>query len=120
MTPEEAALCLRDDPTFATSSRADQEEEAALLLGSDDPLDIALAIEAALARKPDEARRQTVISIDRQPVRCAAAQSGPGAFAPDHPPIDRLLEPVDRDGHVQFLGCHVVRLDRCFIVRGEP
>lgn len=49
MTPDEAALCLRDDPTFATASRADQEEEAALLLGSDDPLDIALAIEAALA-----------------------------------------------------------------------
>ena len=49
MTPEEAAICLRDDPTFATSSEEEQAEEAALLLGSDDPLDIALAVEMALA-----------------------------------------------------------------------
>ena len=48
MTPEEAAICLRDDPTFAMSSPEEQAEEAALLLGSDDPLDIALAVELAL------------------------------------------------------------------------
>lgn len=48
MTPEQAAICLRDDPTFATSSREEQETEAALLLGTDDPLDVALAIELAL------------------------------------------------------------------------
>jgi hypothetical protein len=52
MSPDEAALCLRDDPTFATSSREDQETEAALLLGTDDPLDIAMAIELALAAPP--------------------------------------------------------------------
>jgi len=48
MTPEQAAICLRDDPTFATSSREDQETEATLLLGDDDPLAVALAIELAL------------------------------------------------------------------------
>jgi transcriptional regulator with XRE-family HTH domain len=53
MTPEEAALCLRDDPTFAASSREDQETEAAYLLGDDDMLAVALAIELALeAPKP--------------------------------------------------------------------
>lgn len=52
MTPEEAAICLRDDPTFATSSPAEQAEEAALLLGTDDPLDVALAVELALAAAP--------------------------------------------------------------------
>lgn len=52
MTPEEAAICLRDDPTFATSSPAEQVEEAALLLGTDDPLDVALAVELALAAAP--------------------------------------------------------------------
>lgn len=50
MTPEEAAICLRDDPTFAGSSREDQETEATLLLGDDDPLAVALAIELALER----------------------------------------------------------------------
>lgn len=52
MTPEEAAICLRDDPTFATSTEDEQAAEAALLLGSDDPLDIALAVELALAAAP--------------------------------------------------------------------
>lgn len=52
MTPEEAAICLRDDPTFATSSPAEQAEEAALLLGTDDPLDVALAVELALTERP--------------------------------------------------------------------
>lgn len=52
MTPEEAAICLRDDPTFATSSREDQEAEATLLLGDDDPLAVALAIELALEAAP--------------------------------------------------------------------
>ena len=52
MTPEEAALCLRDDPTFAAASAQEQEAEAALLLGTDDPLDIALAVELALADRP--------------------------------------------------------------------
>lgn len=52
MTPEEAAICLRDDPTFATSSREDQETEATLLLGDDDPLAVALAIELALEAAP--------------------------------------------------------------------
>lgn len=52
MTPEEAAICLRDDPTFATSSPEEQEAEAALLLGTDDPLDVALAVELALAAAP--------------------------------------------------------------------
>lgn len=52
MTPQEAALCLRDDPTFALASRLDQEAEAALLLDSDDPLDIAIAIETALEAPP--------------------------------------------------------------------
>lgn len=52
MTPEEAAICLRDDPTFATSPREEQEAEAAALLGSDDPLDVAIAIELALQAAP--------------------------------------------------------------------
>lgn len=52
MTPEEAAICLRDDPTFAGSSREDQETEATLLLGDDDPLAVALAIELALDMGP--------------------------------------------------------------------
>lgn len=52
MAPEEAAICLRDDPTFATSSREDQETEATLLLGDDDPLAVALAIELALDMGP--------------------------------------------------------------------
>lgn len=52
MAPEQAAICLRDDPTFATSSREDQETEATLLLGDDDPLAVALAIELALEAAP--------------------------------------------------------------------
>lgn len=52
MTPEEAAICLRDDPTFGSSSREDQETEATLLLGDDDPLAVALAIELALEAAP--------------------------------------------------------------------
>lgn len=52
MTPDEAAICLRDDPTFATSSREEQEAEAAALLGTDDPLDVAMAIELALDAAP--------------------------------------------------------------------
>lgn len=52
MTPEQAAICLRDDPTFGSSSREDQETEATLLLGDDDPLAVALAIELALDMGP--------------------------------------------------------------------
>jgi len=52
MTPEAVAICLRDDPTFATSTREEQEAEAAALLGSDDPLDVAIAIELALEGAP--------------------------------------------------------------------
>lgn len=52
MTPEAVAICLRDDPTFATSAREEQEAEAAALLGSDDPLDVAIAIELALEGAP--------------------------------------------------------------------
>ena len=49
MTPQEAGIALRDDPTFASMSVAEQQTEAGLLLGTDDPLDIAIAIETALA-----------------------------------------------------------------------
>lgn len=49
MTPEEAAIALRDDPTFPLMSRYEQEMEAGLLLQTDDALEIALAIEGALA-----------------------------------------------------------------------
>ena len=53
-----AAACLRDDPTFASSPRSDQEEEARAVLAveggdPDDPLDVALTIEAALRPAPD-------------------------------------------------------------------
>lgn len=53
-----AAACLRDDPTFASSSHVEQEEEARAVLaveGGDpeDPLDVALTIEAALQPAPD-------------------------------------------------------------------
>jgi len=53
-----AAACLRDDPTFSTSPRVEQEEEARAVLaveGGDpeDPLDVALTIEAALQPAPD-------------------------------------------------------------------
>jgi hypothetical protein len=53
-----AAACLRDDPTFKGSPRAEQEEEARAVLaveGGDpeDPLDVALTIEAALQPAPD-------------------------------------------------------------------
>jgi len=52
MTPEQAGAALAADPTFALMSPTEQEAEAAVLLGgfgtpSDDPLDIALAIELA-------------------------------------------------------------------------
>ena len=52
MTPEEAGAALAADPTFATMNEAEREAEAAALLGSfaepsDDPLDIAMALEAA-------------------------------------------------------------------------
>lgn len=48
MKVEEAALALRDDPTFAAMTQEEREAEAETLVG-DDPLDIALAIEMALA-----------------------------------------------------------------------
>lgn len=52
MTPEAAGAALAADPTFATMNDAEREAEAAALLGtfaepSDDPLDIAMALEAA-------------------------------------------------------------------------
>lgn len=52
MTPEAAGAALAADPTFRLMSREEQEAEAAALLGgfgtpSDDPLDVALAIELA-------------------------------------------------------------------------
>jgi len=52
-----AAACLRDDPTFSASPRVEQEEEARAVLAveggdPDDPLDVALAIEAALQPAP--------------------------------------------------------------------
>lgn len=54
MTPQAAGAALAADPTFNLMSRDEQEAEAALLLGelgapSDDPLDVALAIEIAEA-----------------------------------------------------------------------
>lgn len=52
MTPDEAALALRDDPSFAAMTATERQEEAALLLGTDDPLDVALAIEMALVAEP--------------------------------------------------------------------
>lgn len=71
MTPEAAGAALAADPTFRLMSREEQEEEAARLLGgfntpSDDPLDVALAIElaeagefaAALASERDAIRAQ--------------------------------------------------------------
>lgn len=92
MTPEQAAICLRDDPTFATSSREDQETEAALLLGTDDLLDVALAIELALeAPKPPSAimgpgdegcRLETPCAVPRlagngRCMDCGASRVGP-------------------------------------------
>lgn len=52
MTPEQAGAALAADPTFALMSSLEREAEAAALLGgfgtpSDDPLDIALAVELA-------------------------------------------------------------------------
>lgn len=60
MSPEEAGAALAADPTFALMTREEQEEEAARLLGgfntpSDDPLDVALAIELAAAGEFAEA-----------------------------------------------------------------
>ncbi len=48
MTVGEAALALRDDPTFAAMTETEREAEAIELVG-DDPLDVALAIEMALS-----------------------------------------------------------------------
>lgn len=74
MTPEAAAQCLRDDPTFAGSSRDEQEAEAMLLLGSDDPLDVALAIEMALAA---EAPRPAIMAQGDEGCRLETPCSAP-------------------------------------------
>lgn len=108
MNYNEAAIALRDDPSFATLSRDEQESEAGLLLGSDDPLDIALAIEAALAlpaprslpmtpgleacrlngsEGPDCGGREPIAGNGRC-MTCGAIRQALGALAvPDAPPV---------------------------------
>lgn len=122
MTPEEAAICLRDDPTFATSSPEEQAEEAALLLGSDDPLDIALAVELALAASgpgDEGCRLETPCAVPRLAGngRCLDCGAGrvlvarpltakeaiaPGPRKPKPP--SRLRRGVTHDPAASFLG----------------
>jgi hypothetical protein len=71
MTPEAAGAALAADPTFRLMSREEQEEEAARLLGgfntpSDDPLDVALAIELAEAGEFAEALARERLAIAEQ------------------------------------------------------
>ncbi len=71
MTPEAAGAALAADPTFRLMSREEQDDEAARLLGgfntpSDDPLDIAMAIEAAEAGEFAEALARERLAIHEQ------------------------------------------------------
>ncbi len=106
MTPDEAALALRDDPSFAGMSPAEREEEAALLLGTDDPLDVALAIEMALAvpAQPPaimgpalEPCRLEVSCGGREPLAgngrcmtCGAARAAPAEAEAPETPVERV------------------------------
>lgn len=109
MTPQEAALCLRDDPTFALASRLDQEAEAALLLDSDDPLDIAIAIETALEAPPQpiaapgvaqEPCRLETSCGGREPLagngRCMTCGANRAVPAPAAPPQPEKAAPAPR------------------------
>lgn len=72
MTPDEAGTAMAADPTFGAMTPEEREEEAARLLGgfatpSDDPLEIALALEVA----------ELVASVAPEPVDTGAA-TAPG------------------------------------------
>ena len=70
MTPEQAAICLRDDPTFATSSREDLFFVEALPLDAVNQVDVGLAVYPADGTRPrapaimgpgDEGDRKSVV-----------------------------------------------------------
>lgn len=109
MTPDEAALALRDDPSFAAMTAEERNEEAALLLGTDDPLDVALAIEMALAAPAEppaimgpalEPCRLETSCQGREPLAgngrcmtCGANRATPAEPEPPQRPVERV-EPV--------------------------
>lgn len=106
MTPDEAALALRDDPTFTAMSAEERAEEAMALLGTDDPLDVAMAIEIALAAPPEppaimsaalEPCRLEVSCGGREPLAgngrcmtCGANRAEPPAEAAPDSPVERV------------------------------
>src|SRR5205085_3154453 len=62
-----------------------------------------LDAEPALPRAPEEAAPRAAIAIDRQPVGREAAEARPFVLDRDNPPVDDLLQPVDRDRDVQLV-----------------
>lgn len=104
MTPEAAGAALAADPTFRLMSREEQEDEAAKLLGgfntpSDDPLDVALAIELAEQGEFAEALARERLAIHEQEAGLEPCRLN-GA---DGPPCDGR-EPVAGNGRCMTCG----------------
>ena len=72
------------------------------------------------ARAPEEARRHRVEAELHWPVGREGPQAGPFALDRLDRPVDRLLEPVDGDGDVDFLGRGVARVDQRLVERADP
>jgi hypothetical protein len=104
MTPEAAGAALAADPTFRLMSREEQEEEAARLLGgfntpSDDPLDVALAIELAEAGEFAE-----TLQRERDAIHAAEAGLEPCRLnGGDGPPCGGA-EPIAGNGRCMTCG----------------
>lgn len=72
----EAVLSLQSDPLLGTMSQEEREAEAAALLGSDDPLDIALVVEEALAGAQAITAAAATVEATLEPCRLEGEQCG--------------------------------------------
>lgn len=69
LTHEGAVASLLDGPPLDTYSSEELAGEVAELLGSDDPLDVALVIEEAKARAADHVKAAAIIEAELEPCR---------------------------------------------------
>ena len=110
------AACLRDDPTFKDSPRAEQEEDARAVLAveggdPDDPLDVALAIEAALLPAPQPSPQE--IAAYLKPTQGATHRAIVGENRPPAPPPPLAPCREGRDTETSLCSAPVGATGRC-------
>src|SRR3546814_2405503 len=82
--------------------------------------DLGLDAEPALAGAPEESRRDRIEPIDRKPIGREAAETRPAMLDSLDLPVDDLLETIDREGDVDFLGSAVAGRAGRLVMGAQP